>query len=70
MTANKIDHCIRESSKNVVTLENKAKPYLVRPPRDGNVQSVVAANFAISPLPPLLVGLEETLALLRDHEVD
>lgn len=41
-----------------------------RPPCQADMETIVAAHFAIGPAAPLVVRLQQGLALLRQHEVD
>lgn len=50
-------------------INNETLSHLVTPPRDSDMQRVVAANFGISCLTPTVVGLQERLAFLGDDKV-
>lgn len=47
----------------------KLLTHLVTPPRDGDMQRVIAANLGVSRLTPEVVGLQERLTLLGHDKV-
>lgn len=51
------------------SVNNDLLVHLVTPPRDGDMQRVVAANLGVSCVAPTVIGFQERLAFLGDDKV-